>query len=86
MNTSMEKALEAIHFLNWEGVVVDLEKGLAICRRPHDPLRDMPLDKSYSTNRLLLGEDGNYYLVSGVYDMTLAGAQESYLERLPESW
>jgi len=86
MKTNMEKAEKAVASLGWTAVLIDLPNDLAICRRGHDPVRDTPLDISYSTNRLMAMPEGGYCLVSGVYDLTFGGAQESYLERLAPSW
>ena len=86
MKTNMEKAEKAVSSLGWTAVLIDLVNNLAICRRGHDPVRDTPLDISYSTNRLMTAPEGGFWLVSGVYDLTFEGAQESYLERLAPSW
>ena len=82
MKTNMEKAEKAVSLLGWTAVLIDLVNNLVICRRGYDPVRDTPLDISYSTNRLMAAPEGNFWLVSGVYDLTFEGAQDSYLERL----
>jgi len=82
MKTNMEVAERAVTSLGWTAVLIDLPNGLAICRRSYNPIRDVPLDISYSTNRLMVMLEGGYCLISGVYDLTFEEAQESYLERL----
>jgi len=79
------KIRAAVEVLGWFPWLVDAEHDLVIARRDNAPFKE----RQYSTHRVLtaeFGRSGNvelhkFALVSGHYDLNIADALDSYIER-----
>ena len=79
------KIRATVEVLGWFPWLVDADNDLVIARRDNAPFKD----RQYSTHRVLteeFGPSGNFdlhkfTLVSGHYDLNIADALDSYMER-----